>query len=178
MFAFFFCSFTVIHLSLHLQGTQNFCDITPHHRIISSTRFEEMFHRHLQRLTRSGEPITQITQRCSAIFQQNTVNTPNTRCAIYSLLSRASDTRPHYTNGSGTFFFLCFPSPSVITCKHNAPVNNTTFICIYNCTYVRATCLDLVGHPQALQENRSKSFDILLTVRLNIFILILTNLMH
>ena len=23
--------------------------------------------------------------------------------------------------------------------------------------YVRATCFDLVGHPQALQENRSKS---------------------
>ena len=24
--------------------------------------------------------------------------------------------------------------------------------------YVRATCFDLVGHPQASQENRSKSY--------------------
>ena len=24
--------------------------------------------------------------------------------------------------------------------------------------YVRATCFDLVGHPQALQENRSNSW--------------------
>jgi len=27
------------------------------------------------------------------------------------------------------------------------------------CIYVRATCFDLVGHPQALKENRSKSCD-------------------
>ena len=26
-----------------------------------------------------------------------------------------------------------------------------------SCIYVRATCFDLVGHPQALQEKRSKS---------------------
>jgi len=31
-------------------------------------------------------------------------------------------------------------------------VNNTTFI--YNGIYVRATCFDLVGHPQALQEKQ------------------------
>ena len=29
--------------------------------------------------------------------------------------------------------------------------------CIYNGIYVRATCFDLVVHPQAVQENRSKS---------------------
>jgi len=28
---------------------------------------------------------------------------------------------------------------------------------MYNGIYVRATCFDLVGHPQAFQENRSKS---------------------
>jgi len=27
---------------------------------------------------------------------------------------------------------------------------------MYNGIYVRATCFDLVGHPQILQENRSK----------------------
>ena len=44
----------------------------------------------------------------------------------------------------------------VWTHKHNTSVNNTIFIFIYNGIYVRATCFDL-GHPQALQENRSKS---------------------
>ena len=32
----------------------------------------------------------------------------------------------------------------------------TTIIFIYNGIYVRATCFDLVRHPQALQEYRSK----------------------
>ena len=36
-------------------------------------------------------------------------------------------------------------------------LNNATFIFIYNGIFVRATCFDLVGHPQALQENISKS---------------------
>jgi len=31
------------------------------------------------------------------------------------------------------------------------------YIYIYIYIYVRATCFDLVDHPQALQENRSKS---------------------
>ena len=41
--------------------------------------------------------------------------------------------------------------------KHNTSVTNTIFYFIYNCVFVRATCFDLVGHPQALQEDRSKS---------------------
>jgi len=36
--------------------------------------------------------------------------------------------------------------------KYNTQVNNITLIFIYNGIYVRATCFDLVGHPQALQE--------------------------
>ena len=61
---------------------------------------------------------------------------------------------------SGIFFFCCwsFPSRSVITYKYNTSVNNTTLYFIYNGIYVRVTCFDLVGHPQALQENRSKSY--------------------
>ena len=41
--------------------------------------------------------------------------------------------------------------------KYFTPVISTTFIlCTVVYMYVRATCFDLVGHPQALQENRSK----------------------
>ena len=62
-----------------------------------------------------------------------------------------------HTFRHGFFFFLSFPSRSVITHKRNTSVNNRTFIFIYNGIYVRTTCFDLVGHPQAFQENRSKS---------------------
>jgi len=34
---------------------------------------------------------------------------------------------------------------------------NNNFYFIYSGIYVRATCFDLVGHPQTLQENKSKS---------------------
>jgi len=46
---------------------------------------------------------------------------------------------------------------NILRHKHNPSVNNTAFIFIYNDIYVRATRFDLVGNPQALQENRSKS---------------------
>ena len=46
---------------------------------------------------------------------------------------------------------------NVFAIKCNTSVNYTTFYFIYNGIYVRATCFDLVGYPQALQENRSKS---------------------
>jgi len=46
--------------------------------------------------------------------------------------------------------------------KYNTSINNTTFYFIYNGIFVRATCFDLVGHPQAFQENRSKSYLVLL----------------
>ena len=46
--------------------------------------------------------------------------------------------------------------------KYNASVISTTFYFIYNGIFVRATCFDLVGHPQAFQEERSKSCLVLL----------------
>ena len=42
------------------------------------------------------------------------------------------------------------------TNKYYTSAINTTFIFIYNCIYVRATCFDLVCHPQALQKHRIK----------------------
>ena len=48
-------------------------------------------------------------------------------------------------------------SADVITYKYNTSVINKTFYFIYNGIYVRVTCFDIVGHPQALQEDRSKS---------------------
>jgi len=35
---------------------------------------------------------------------------------------------------------------------------------MYNGIYVRATCFDLVGYPQALQEHRSKRFLVSLVI--------------
>ena len=43
------------------------------------------------------------------------------------------------------------------THKHNTSVSNTIYFYIQWYICVRATCFDLVGHPQALQENISKS---------------------
>ena len=40
--------------------------------------------------------------------------------------------------------------------QSNTSVNNTTILFIYNGIYVRVTCFDMVGHPQARQEYRSK----------------------
>ena len=57
------------------------------------------------------------------------------------------------------FFFFFFKKafhPEVLY-KHNTSVSNTPFMFIYNGMCVRATCFDLVGHPQALLGNRSNS---------------------
>ena len=53
-------------------------------------------------------------------------------------------------------------SADVTTYKYNTSVINKIFYFVYNVIYVRATCFDIVGHPQAHQEDRSKSCLVLL----------------
>ena len=55
----------------------------------------------------------------------------------------------------------------IYTHTHTHTHTNTTHLSltqqfIYNGIFVRATCFDLVGHPQAVQEDRSKSCLVLL----------------
>ena len=46
-------------------------------------------------------------------------------------------------------------SRNVSPYRHNTSVTNTTSVFIYDGIYAGATCFDLVGHPQALQEKHS-----------------------
>ena len=59
-------------------------------------------------------------------------------------------------HGRPCLYILEVFHPEVLqhTNKYFTPVINTAFSFIYNAIYVRATCFDLVGHPQALQEKQ------------------------
>jgi len=55
------------------------------------------------------------------------------------------------------YICLKFSIPKCYNKQINTIRQSITQLCfIYNGIYVRATCFDLFGHPQALQEHRSK----------------------
>jgi len=54
--------------------------------------------------------------------------------------------------------FLKFSIPKCYNIKLNTTRQSLTHLFIYSIIYVRATCFDLVGHPQALQENQIQEF--------------------
>ena len=113
----------------------------------------------ISHLPRDGSPesplLTSFLLRPNAFLSTLFSNSLSLCCSL-----NVRDQRPNPYKINKIIFFLCFPSRSVVTYKHNVSVNNTTLYFIYNKNSILPGDMfrPLLGHLQALWENRSKNF--------------------